>query len=358
MASKLERQSERTTLHEVADLAGVSATTVSIVLAGKGSHRRISEATRAKVRRAAEDLNYAPNLLVRSLRRGRTHILSFFSAFRQREEADLYMDKLSSAIEKAGGDAGYDVLVHCNFNRSPREIYQFLNGGLADGLILFAPQATDPLLQLLRKCALPVVILNGRDEERHFPSVRDNVEEGMRLVARELVSRGHRRIAVLTPHTADARDADTRRFYFQRFLREQGVEVPERWVRPASEDAKELLTELMSEQEPPTAVFCWHDRLAYGVLESCDSLGIDVPGRLSVVGYDGLPWPFATRHVAASVHVDLHHLARSSVHILDQYINGYDGALREEVLPVSFNTGTSLGSGPYCNGAFHEKTSS
>jgi hypothetical protein len=107
-------------------LANVSATTVSLVLAGKAGNRRISEDTHRRVKKAAEDLNYAPNLLTRSLRRGRTHIFSFFSTFRNREEHDMYMNSMVSAVESAGGQAGYDVLVHCNFKRSPKEIYQFL----------------------------------------------------------------------------------------------------------------------------------------------------------------------------------------------------------------------------------------
>ncbi len=343
MTKTSDRQSERTTLHEVAHLAGVSASTVSLVLAGKAGHRRISEATRARVRRAAEDLNYAPNLLTRSLRRGRTHILSFFSAFRHREDSDFYMDKLSSAIETAGGEAGYDVLVHCNFNRSPREIYQFLNGGLADGLILFAPRADDPLLSLLRKSALPVVLLNGRDHGNLFSSVADDVEAGMRMVAEQLIARCHRRIAILTARVEEARDSTIREQLLRANLAGRGVSVPDRWVRSSGEDARDVLRDLMSEQAPPTAVFCWHDRLAYGVLASCESLGIRVPEDLSIVGYDGLPWPSATRHVAASVHVDFRALARTAVQLLDQSINGYDGALREEVLPVTFTTGTSLG---------------
>ena len=69
MLKYADRQTERTTLHEVATLAGVSVSTVSLVLAGKAGNRRISEDTRARVKRAAEDLNYAPNLLTRSLRR-------------------------------------------------------------------------------------------------------------------------------------------------------------------------------------------------------------------------------------------------------------------------------------------------
>ena len=317
--------------------------TVSLVLAGKADNRRISEDTCERVRKIAEDLNYAPNLLTRSLRRGRTHILSFYSTFRNREEADVYMDSLSSALELAGGDCGYDILVHCNFNRSPREIYQFLNGGLSDGLILFAPQPFDPLLSLLHNSSLPVVVLNGRDPHRLLPSVADDVEMGMRLVSEQLLQQGHRRVAILSPMDGDPRDADRRIQLLRANLRESGVEVPDRWVCPSRSDARAALARLMEEPEPPTAVFCWHDRLAYGVLAASESLGVRVPEQLSVIGYDGLYWPSATRHVAATVCVNHRALARSAVGLLDLYINGYDGPLREDLFPVSFSTGTSLG---------------
>ncbi len=110
--AKERQQRERTTLYEVASRAGVSPSTVSLVLAGKADQRRIPQATRERVWSAAEELNYAPNLLVRSLRRGRTHVISFYSTFRNRRRGDLYMDRLASAVETAGGELGYDVLVH------------------------------------------------------------------------------------------------------------------------------------------------------------------------------------------------------------------------------------------------------
>ena len=356
MLKYADRQTERTTLHEVATLAGVSVSTVSVVLAGKAGNRRISEDTRARVKKAAEELNYAPNLLTRSLRRGRTHVLSFYSTFRHREAADVYMDTLSSAIEMAGGEAGYDILVHCNFNRSPKEIYQFLNGGLADGLILFAPQATDPLLALLHKSSLPVVVLNGRDPAKVFPSVADDVAQGMELIVQELLAQGHRRIAIFKDAAGESRDSHSRVELLRMNLLKSGVPVPDEWVVPAREDAREVLGRLMAQPEPPTAIFCWHDRLAYGVLASCDKLGIQVPQQLSIVGYDGLHWPSSTRHIAASVTVPQSMLARNAVRLLDDYINGYEGPLREETLSVTFTPGTSLGPALSCNGAIHEST--
>jgi DNA-binding LacI/PurR family transcriptional regulator len=346
MTSKSKRQSGRATLQEVADLACVSASTVSLVLAGKAEHRRISEDTHARVRQAAEALNYAPNLLTRSLRQGRTNIFSFFSTFRNREEHDMYMDKMVSAVESAGGHAGYDVLVHCNFKRTPREIYQFLNGGIAEGLLLFAPSPEDPLLPLLRNSSLPVVIINGRDPHRHYPSVAEDTAQGMRLISEELIALGHHKIAMMVAEGTPSRDALRRMNMLRNFYREHGFTLSDEDIYPTPEDPTEVLRHLMSLPEPPTALFCWHDRMAYQVLAGCEQLGISVPQQLSVVGYDGIQWPSETSHVAASIKVDLNSLARRAVSILDQYITGQPEVLIEETQTVSFLRGTSLGVAP------------
>ena len=346
MTSKPKRQSGRATLQEVAALASVSATTVSLVLAGKAGHRRISEDTHLRVRKAAEELNYAPNLLTRSLRRGRTHIFSFFSTFRNREEHDMYMDKMVSAVESAGGHAGYDVLVHCNFNRTPKEIYQFLNGGIAEGLLLFAPRPDDPLLPLFRTSSLPIVIINGRDPEHQYPSVAEDMEQGMKLIADELIRFGHRRIAIFLAQDSPSLDALRRVKLLREALLPHGLAVPDESIYPVGTDAASVLQRIMASPEPPTAIFCWHDRMAYRVLAACEQLGIEVPSQLSVVGYDGIHWPSETSHLAASVKVDLNSLARRAVAILDQYVTGQPETLVEETQPVFFLRATSIGPAP------------
>ncbi len=342
MLRKPERQSSRATLQEVATLARVSATTVSLVLAGKAGNRRISDDTHLRVNKAAEELNYAPNLLTRSLRQGRTNIISFFSSFRNREEDDLYMDKMVSAVESAGGQAGYDILVHCNFRRSPREIYQFLNGGIAEGLLLFAPTPDDPLLPLLRNSSLPVVFVNGRDPQGMFPSVADDHREGIRLIAEAIRKFGHKNVAILVPADVDYYDAKLR----AELLAEQltGLSLSVLAVQP---NRNEFLSRLIAQPDAPTVVFCWHDRLAYEVLAAAEELGISVPNDLSVVGYDGIHWPSATSHVAASVKVDLSALARGAVSLLDQLITGHLTSPVEETQPVFFHRGTSLGFAPH-----------
>ena len=341
----------RATLNDVAARAGVSRTTASFVLAGKAQEHRIAEATRARVIEAAIALDYSPNLLVHSMQAGRTHILTFFSAFRHRFPGDLYMDRLSTAVEHAAGRRGYNVLVYCDFEVTPDVTYAFLNGGHADGLLFFAPLPTDPLLPYLRSSRLPTVLVNAQDPEGVLPSVRDDAESGMRQVADALAERGHRRIALLVQHGWDQRDSTPRAALLADRMAQAGaettvVDVPD--GRP--KEVVAALSTLMSAPHPPTAVFCWHDRLAYTLLEACEDLGIAVPERLSVVGYDGLRWPAGTRHTAASVVVDLDALADAAVDLLLGYIQGRVAGAAATLLPVRFDPGTSLapalGSGP------------
>ncbi len=338
----MSRRRGRATLDEVARRAGVSRTTASLVLSGKATTHRISEETHRRVKEAAQELDYSPNLLVRSIQRGRTHVLSFFNAFRLRTVNDLYMDSLSTAIERAAGKLGYDVLVHCDFSRPPEETYRFLNGGRADGLLLFAPLPDDPLLPLLRRSRLPVVLINARDSEGVLPSVRDDVHSGMRQVAEALVALGHRHVAAIVEEGSDFRDAMPRARLLQQYLRVLGAELHDHRILSYWSAGPALLVNLLADPQPPTAIFCWRDWLAYRLLEDCDSLGVPVPEQISVVGYDGLHWPATTRHIAGSVHVDLDALAEAAVTLLHRYITGDEEAYADVTIPVQLHHGTTL----------------
>lgn len=343
------KTSRRVTLGDIARRSGVHASTVSAVLAGKAKERRISEDVAVRVRAVAAEMDFAPSLTAHSLQQGHTHVLSFFNGFRNREWRDAYMDGLLAAVERAGGALGYDVLVSCDFRRTASEMYRALNGGRSDGLLFFAPQVGDPLLPFLRKSRLPVVLVSGADEAGVLSSVTSDSADGMRQLAHNLVALGHRRVAALTAPGAHP-DAHDRIVMLRARLAEAGTSLPERWVLPI--DGKDLATgaaalrSLMDEPDPPTALFCWHDYVGYMVLEQCEALGIAVPERLSLVGYDGLPWPAKTRHMLASVAVDLDAMGEAAVETLHRLISHQAPAPVQRVLPVTFLRGTTLGPPP------------
>jgi DNA-binding LacI/PurR family transcriptional regulator len=314
--------------------------TVSLVLSNKAKDRRISAEVHARVLLAAKELDYSPNLLVRSMQRGRTHVLSFFNGFRFRRVSDLYMDQLSASLERAAGAYGYDILVQCDFSRSVEETYRFLNGGRADGLLMFAPLPDDPLLPYLRSSRLPTVLINMPDTMGVLPCVKDDMEDGMRQIAECLVKNGHKRISAITNEIAETR---LRLAALRRYLEGTGVTIPERFVfRQSSRAALEqILTTIRNDPEPPTALFSGHDFCGYTLMELCDSHGVQVPEQLALVGYDGLRWPTSAGRTLDSVHVDLDALAEAAVVTLDSVIAGKEVAF-EQLLPVQLRTGTTL----------------
>ena len=338
--------SNRPTLKDIARAAGVSISTVSIVLSGKASERRISTQVVQRVQSVAAQKDYAPNLLMHSLRQGRTQILSFYNGYGYRNRGDLYMDRLTTALEQAAGARHYDILTHCDFARPVDEIYRLLNGGRADGLIFFGPQQDDPLLLLLRASRLPTVILTHRDEAGILSAVSEDMVSGMQQVASELAALGHRRVAALTGSWADA---GPRIDSLRARLAEWDIPLPENWVIPVSEDSvvlDDVLHGLMASPEPPTALFCWQDRVGYQMLEACERVGIAVPEQLSLVGYDGLHWPSRSPHILASIAIDLTSLAEAAVGLLDDLLTKKVSSPQNIVLPVKLQRGTTLAPPP------------
>jgi len=331
----------RATLSDVAELAGVSESTVSLVLAGKGELRRISSVTHQKVREAARSLSYTPNLLHRSIRSGRTRVISLFNAFRNRERGDLYMDRISSAVEHAGGKFGYDILVHSNFQRSTKETFEFLNGGLSDGLVLFGPAANEPLIPLLQQSGLPTVLIGPRREDVELPTVHDDEDLGMRQIAQALVACGHRHVAAVVEKAGPVLDPTGRGGRLQRELIARGLEFEPRNIVAWSGSPSETINQVLSLPQRPTALFVWHDRNAYRIVEACEAIGIRIPEDLSIVGYDGIVWPSTTQHIVTSIHVPVDEMADEAVGLLHRLITGESGQL-SKCLPVRFVSGTTL----------------
>lgn len=311
-------------------MAGVSESTASFVLTKKADSIRISEETQLRVLEAANQLNYVPSLLHRSVRSGKTGIISFYNAFRNRDPADLYMDRVSSAIEHAGGTWRYNILVHCDFELTVDETYKFLNGGFSDGVILFSPEVGDPLLARLRTSDLPTVILNPREEEPVLSTIREDGDDGARLIASELVRLGHRRIGVLVQMTPGWPAPQVREAQFRTAIRELvGHDHDVKTVVTCNDFIKDL--HALMQPPTPTAIFVWNDRTAYNVLDAAAEFGLNVPEDVSIVAYDGIHWPSATNKVITSVHAPFDALANATLETLHAAISGAPGPIHVRV---------------------------
>lgn len=337
-------------MSQIAERANVSVAAVSVILKGD-AQRQFSSALVSRVQAIAEELDYTPNLLVRSMQRGRTHILTLYNTFRHRSHDDHYMSRLMTALELAATRRGYDLLISCVFGDSAEQTYKRLNGGYSDGLILYCPGPDEPLMRYLRNSRLPTLIVNRVDPLAALSHIKDDVVDGIDQAASRLVDLGHRRVAALISHREHNPNAEERVGLMRRSLLDRGVRIPERWVLDIGDEETtntlyDNLQRLMSEPEPPTAIFCWHDELGYKTLECCERLGIGIPNRLSIIGYDGLPWPGQKGHKLAAVQVDLDALGDGIIGLMDELVGGEVVAPVSRLLPVSFDDGTTLGRSP------------
>ncbi|MEI6431431.1 MAG: LacI family DNA-binding transcriptional regulator [bacterium] len=347
MLRRPAKTNSRITLKEIAHLAEVSVSAASFVLSGQAEERRISAEVAARVRRVAEEQGYIPNLLVRSILNGRTNVISFYNAFTYRTANDIYMDRIRAAVELSAGAHGYDVLIHCDQRRTAHEIFQMLGGGFCDGLLFFGTPDNSELLDLLRGARLPTVLLNHTDAQGILPFVSDDYRGGLRQVAKALVQCGHRRIAAFVGNPSF--DGPMRVAALKESLREYGVELRDSQIIEVYEQHRspdDGLRFLMDSPEPPTALFCWHDRLGYETLEACERLGIDVPRHLSLVGYDGLHWPSTSPHILTSVRIPLESAAEMAVALLNDLVEGRHTGETGLSYPVTLLKGATLASSP------------
>jgi LacI family transcriptional regulator len=273
------------TMADVAARAGVGVATVSRVVNGSGL---VHEATRERVQSAIEELDYRPNHIARSLSRGQAMTLGVIIPFFVRPSA---VERLRGA-EARFTAAGYDTVLY-NVSAPGQICEQFANvaGGRTDGILVVS---VPPPRQLMRRLlqTTPAVLVDVR-----YPGLSqvysDDVEGGA-LATRHLLELGHRRIAFVGDLTDDRygfTSSAHRRAGFEETMRRQGLDVPPDYVKEgehAREVALNLASELLSLPEPPTAIFAASDTQALGVLEAAAQSGVDVPGELSVVGFDDI----------------------------------------------------------------------
>src|SRR5829696_7138441 len=188
-----ERQ--RQTSNDVARCAGVSQSTVSLVLSGK-AEGRVSEATQERVRRCARELGYRPNVAAQALRLGASRAVALLVP----DMTNPFFSRVLHGAQRAAAAAGYIVILvdTQNDRRWEAQSFEALRAGPVDGYLLFevdAPEALGPD---------PNVVLMEAEAPRRL-SVRFDAEAGAAAAIRHLLELGHRRVA----HLAAAFDAPT-----------------------------------------------------------------------------------------------------------------------------------------------------
>lgn len=274
------------TIKDIAKKAGVAHTTVSRALRGSPL---ISPEVSERIRTIAEEMHYHPSAAARSLKTRRTQVLGIIVS----HIADPFFSEILQGIDDVAQQSGYSLFIASAQHQLDREqaIVKTMHEHRVDGVILCStPFSTGQGKQLLTDDTPIVVINNQSAEEYHYSIYHDDLD-GSRQVTQYLIDLGHRRIAYLGNSRSGRTNLDRLNGYSQQMAR-AGLSVPDHFIHEAESGMPEGgaagLKHFFSLPEPPTAIFCFNDMLAIGVLQALRDAGVCVPRDCSVVGFDNI----------------------------------------------------------------------
>ncbi len=322
----------RPILSDVARIAGVSAMTVSNVINGKAN---VAEATRARVLAAAAEVGYVPNLAARGLARGRTNLVGVVS----HDLTVQYAWSIVQGITNELADSGAELLLSATYQDASREVdrIRFLTSGLVDGVILIAPALETDALEVLATSRVPAVLVDPRRLDTPLPRVTADHYAGALLAVESLLSRGHRRIGIVDgdPSFDSARE---RHRGFVDALARAGIPADDTLAAPGyftQAGGFEAGLALLDRPSPPTAIFATADVTALGVIDAARALGLDVPGDVSVVGFDDIPQAAQSYPALTTVRQPLEEMGHMAVRMVNALVDGTRDESDLVVLPTN-----------------------
>lgn len=273
----------RVTMQQVAAEAGVSISTVSKVINGRYG---VSSETVDHVTRVIERLGYEASLVARSLRNRRTNVVGVLVM-----DFEPFSTEVLKGVADAIHGSGYELIAYSAGGHVEAQVgwerrsLSRLMGSLVDGAVLVTPTVTDV------QTDGPVVAVDPHTGPSGLPSVAADNLQGARLAVEHLLALGHTRIGMITGRS-DLASAQQREQGYREALAAAGLPADETLMPSGGfepELARTAARELLSRPTPPTAIFAANDLSALATLEVARELGFDVPGRLSVVGFDNIP---------------------------------------------------------------------
>ncbi|WP_218004747.1 LacI family DNA-binding transcriptional regulator [Microtetraspora niveoalba] len=335
-------------IQDVAQRAGVSWKTVSNVLHERANVR---PETRARVLAAIEELNYRPSVAGRQLRMGRANLL----ALAVPAIGNPYFSELAHVMIERAARSGYTVLIDETHGRGEREgvVAEGFRVRVIDGIVFSPLEMTGPQIAA-RRDDTPIVLIGEHVtcEESGLDHVAiDNVASAEEAT-RHLLETGRRRIAFLGHQSGRPRGTgDLRLRGYERALAAAGAPVDPELVLAADafsrEEGAARVAELLARPRVPAfdALVCANDLLAIGAMRALRGAGVDVPGDVAVLGWDGTPEGAFSHPALTTVAPDKEELARVAVEALLRRIEGDASPPAAYVVPHRLVVRESTGPG-------------
>jgi LacI family transcriptional regulator len=274
-------------------LSGVSVATVSRVL---NDYEDVSLATRERVLKLAEELEYTPTAAARTLVTKRSHVVGVVLSTGV-DHPDIqhpFFQEVLVGLKRRLGAGGYDLLLLANEESGnafgTHSYLQRCRHHRVDGVVLMGAEARDPEVQKLARSTIPCVAVDLDLVGRRTGFVVSDNARGAGLAIEHLHELGHDRIATITGPT-DTRAGMDRLVGYREALERLGLPYRDDYVRDGDfyfESGNAAMADLLSLPEPPTAVFAASDLMAAGAIRAIEEAGLAVPADIAVVGFDDI----------------------------------------------------------------------
>lgn len=290
-------------LKDIADACGVSVATVSRTLNGvtNGSKDQTD-----LIFRTAKEMGYYPNAAARTLKTSRSNNIGILYEDRMNHE---YFSALLDDLRREADQKGYDLtLIGREDSTEGGNYYEHARRRNLDGVIVIQADFDSSNVIRLATSAIPSVVIDHMYEG--CDCVGSDNRASMEQIVRCAYGRGHRRIAFITGQPGAVSRERLAGYY--KVCAELGIRVPEGYVREGAfhnpESCLKIIREMLAEKEAPTCILCPDDYSCLGAMWELKTEGTDIPGNLSLFGYDGIamgrmvhPWLATYRQNTAGI---------------------------------------------------------
>jgi LacI family transcriptional regulator len=309
------------TIRDVARYANVSVGTVSNVL---NDSSLVKDETRQRVLEAIEKLNFHPDAAARSLSTNRTNSMGMVRTelrpYNTKIEFDPVVQDLINGVTTEAIDSGIGLTFWTiPVGAKEMALYRRLVAARqVDGMILFALREHDPRIAYMKQHKFPFVVFGRNSSQHDFHWIDVDGANGIQLAVRHLVELGHRRIGYISPPSEQSL-AEQRWEGFRRGMAEASLDIDGELVFEGdfTERTGQLGTHYLLEQpQPPTAIICNNDRMAFGSMREIQSRGMMVGRDVSVVGFDDVPLARYSHPSLTTIHQPVQEIGRMLFRLL------------------------------------------
>jgi DNA-binding LacI/PurR family transcriptional regulator len=330
----MQMNKQRATIKDVADLAGVSFTTVTNVLHNRG--QRYSVETREKVKRAIEQLGYRPNQIARSLVRRRSNTLGIVvEHYGGVLMGNPYHAMLLDGVLFEATRNGYQIKIIALPEPDIDSVRRQAEDGSVDGVILAAPRYQSVLLDWTENCPLPCVVAGSIPASPSIACVDVDDEGAVYRAVSWLIDLGHRRIGFIAG-PVDYWSAHQREQGYLGALRDKGVHAENAWINRgdySTQSGMAAMRELLCVRPALTAVFCCNDWMALGALETLWREGVRVPQDLSLIGFDDVEPASVARPPLTTIRQPVREIGSKAAEILLRRLRGESRSAERVIFP-------------------------